>query len=74
MSQKRLVELQALGVNTWNELVRKYIPDATDELCEKVLWEFTEFPGGELKFIEKQIQEYADCNWNTEDDDEDNVE
>lgn len=29
---------------TWNDLVKKYIPNANDEDCEYILWNKTPFP------------------------------
>lgn len=43
---------------TWNDLIRKYIPKASDDECDYILWEKTCFPMGEYDVIEKQIQEY----------------
>ena len=45
---------------TWNDLVRKYIPNATDEECEYVLWNKTPFPITlNAKIIQDYIKEYA---------------
>lgn len=45
---------------TWNDLVRKHIPSATDEDCEYILLNETEFPCVlDRYYIEKQIVKYV---------------
>jgi hypothetical protein len=44
---------------TWNDLVRKYIPDATDKECDFILWEKTSFPLTDVEDVEEQIKEFA---------------
>lgn len=44
---------------TWQDLIRKYIPDASDKLCEFILWEKTAFPVAGFETVERQIQEAA---------------
>lgn len=44
---------------TWNDLVSKYFPDATDEDCHFLLWEKTAFPLVHGEKVEQQLQEYA---------------
>ena len=45
---------------TWNDLVRKYIPNATDEECEYVLWNKTPFSITlNTKIIQDYIKEYT---------------
>ena len=43
---------------TWNDLVRKYFPDASDKTCDSILWEKTAFPLVGVEIVEKQLQEY----------------
>lgn len=44
---------------TWNDLVRKYIPSASDDECEYILWNRTAFPCTfDKDLIEEQIVEY----------------
>lgn len=40
---------------TWIELAKKYFPDASDELADAILWEFTAFPVADRETIEKQL-------------------
>lgn len=42
---------------TWNDLVRKYFPDATDKDCDFILWETTAFPLVPAEEVERQLQE-----------------
>jgi len=44
---------------TWYDLVRKYFPNASDELCEYILWERTCFPICGREKVEKQLRELA---------------
>lgn len=39
------------------DIVRQWIPDASDDLCEYILWEKTCYPLGGLERIEHQIRE-----------------
>lgn len=49
---------------TWYDLVRRYFPNASDELCEYILWEETCFPVGSVEDVERQIRELrASCNY-----------
>ena len=43
---------------TWRDLVRKYFPNASDTICDFILWEKTAFPLVPAKEVEKQLQEY----------------
>jgi hypothetical protein len=43
---------------TWNDLVRKYFPNANDKECDFLLWEKTAFPLVPVEEVEKQLQEY----------------
>ena len=43
---------------TWQELVRKYFPNASDEECDFILWNKTAFPMGRIETVEQQIQQY----------------
>lgn len=44
---------------TWNDLVRVYFPNATNEECEYILWNRTAFPCScDKDLIEKQLIEY----------------
>ena len=45
---------------TWNDLVRKYFPDADDETCDFILWEKTAFPCADAEHVEKQIKELSE--------------
>lgn len=45
---------------TWDDLVKKYFPEASDDECDYILWEKTCYPMGEVEVIEKQIEEYKD--------------
>jgi hypothetical protein len=47
---------------TWNDLVRKYIPNATDEECKYILMERTAFPLASVETVENQIKDYATTN------------
>lgn len=42
---------------TWKDLVRKYFPDADDNLCTWILWTKTDYPFASPESIEKQLQE-----------------
>jgi hypothetical protein len=44
---------------TWNDLVRKYLPDATDKECDYILWEKTAFPLTDAEEVEEQIKEFV---------------
>jgi hypothetical protein len=44
---------------TWNDLVRRYIPDASDQLCDFILWEKTAFPLTNVEEVEEQIKEFV---------------
>ena len=45
---------------TWRDLVRKYIPDASNEFCDYILWNESGFPEfGTVAEIEEQIKDYA---------------
>ena len=41
---------------TWADLVRKYFPDADDQLVEFLLWEKTCFPLGSVEEVEGQLR------------------
>lgn len=41
---------------TWNDLVRKYFPNANDEECEFILWERTAYPFANVEEVEKELQ------------------
>jgi hypothetical protein len=43
---------------TWGDLVRKFFPNATDAICEFILWEKTAYPLVSAEEVEKQLQEY----------------
>lgn len=43
----------------WNGLVRKYFPNATDELCDLILWETTSFPMGNVAEVENQLEKLS---------------
>ena len=43
---------------TWIDLVRKHIPDVTEEQADFILWEKTAFPLASVEVVEKQIQEH----------------
>lgn len=43
---------------TWNDLVRRYFPDADDKACDYILWEKTAFPIADIETIEKHLQDY----------------
>ena len=40
---------------SWIDLVKKYFPDASDELCDFILWEKTCFPFGPIEDVEEDI-------------------
>ena len=42
---------------TWVDLVRKHIPNATDEECNYILWNLTCFPLCSAEMVEAQIVE-----------------
>jgi len=44
---------------TYKDLVRKYIPDASDEEIGFILWEHTCFPMGSSEMVEKLVRDYA---------------
>lgn len=44
---------------TWNDLVRKYFPDADDRFCEWILWERTNFPFAPAEYIEDELKDEA---------------
>jgi len=41
---------------TWADLVRKYFPDADDQLVEFLLWEKTCFPFGSAEEVERRLR------------------
>lgn len=43
----------------WIDIVRKYIPDVTDQEADFILWERTAFPVAGVETVELQIKEYA---------------
>lgn len=43
---------------TWIDLVRKYIPNVTEEQADFILWEKTAFPLASVEVVEKHIQEH----------------
>lgn len=43
---------------TWIDLVKKHIPDVTDQQADYILWEETAFPLAGIEIVEKQIQEF----------------
>lgn len=43
---------------TYEDLVRRYFPDATDDEVGFILWEKTCFPFGTAEHIEEQILEF----------------
>ena len=46
---------------TWNDLVRKYIVNATDEECDYILWNKTPFPiVMNVGVIESYLKAYVD--------------
>jgi hypothetical protein len=46
--------------NAMHDLVRKYIPNATDTMCEFILWErIKSYPCGSLEQIEHELLEYS---------------
>lgn len=47
---------------TFNDLVRKHIPNATDEKCEDILCEHTDYPLCSLEEAEKQIIDFIKKN------------
>lgn len=53
------------GSVTWNDLVRKHIPEATDEECDLILWEMTEFPLVTPAEVEAQIIKVAQARKET---------
>lgn len=44
----------------WKDLVRKYIPDATEQECDYILWTKTAFPMDRPEQVELQIKEFAE--------------
>lgn len=42
---------------TWNDLVRKYYPYATDDDCDFILWETTSFPMTSAERVEQEIRD-----------------
>ncbi|WP_433956968.1 hypothetical protein [Cytobacillus horneckiae] len=44
---------------TWNDLVRKYMPNASDSVCNFILWEKTAFPLASPEYIERQIENHV---------------
>jgi hypothetical protein len=45
---------------TWYDLVRKYFPNASDKVCEYILWEETCYPVGTPEDVETMIKELAE--------------
>ena len=52
------VSRRAEGMS-WNDLVRAWIPEASNAVCESLLWEGTCFPMGSVEQVERQIAEAA---------------
>jgi hypothetical protein len=44
----------------WIDIVRKYIPDVTEQEADFILWEKTAFPVAGLETVEQQIKEFAE--------------
>jgi hypothetical protein len=44
---------------TWRELVKQYIPEASDEEIDFVLWEMTAFPVCDIETLKMQLGEVA---------------
>ena len=44
---------------TWADLVRKYFPDADDQLVEFILWEKTCFPLCDAETVDKQLRKLS---------------
>lgn len=55
---KELIILNEYEGLEWERLVRKHIPNVTDEQCEYILWEKTTFPLGTIEEIEEKLVEY----------------
>lgn len=48
---------------TWDDLVREYIPDASDRECHDILWGETCFPFGSVDQVRMHIAQLA-CTMN----------
>ena len=44
---------------TWNDLTRRFFPDATDEECNFFLWETTCYPFGRVLTVARQLKKSA---------------
>ena len=49
-----------LSEMTWRDLVRKHIPNATDEECNHILWNLTCFPLCGVEEVQRQLAELAE--------------
>ena len=49
-----------LSEMTWRDLVRKHIPNATDEECNHILWNLTCFPLCGAEEVQRQLAELAE--------------
>ncbi len=50
---------------SFEDLIRKFEPDLTDEECDFILMEKTSFPFSDLETIERQLKDFFDkkkCN------------
>ena len=46
---------------TWNDLVKKYFPNANDEDCEYILWNKTPFPiSMDVELIKSYIKKHVE--------------
>ena len=45
---------------TWIDLVREYLPNATDDEANSVLWNWTAFPFGDEAQIRQQVKDFAE--------------
>ncbi|MCP4392671.1 MAG: hypothetical protein GY804_00095 [Alphaproteobacteria bacterium] len=44
----------------FEDLIRKFEPDLTDEECDFILWEKTAFPFCDMETVEGQLKDFFD--------------
>lgn len=47
-------------MKTWGDIVREYVPDATDEEVDYILWERTAYPVASEETVRRHLSEYVD--------------
>ncbi len=47
-------------ITSFEDLIRKFQPDLTDEECDFILWDKTGFPFADMETVERQLKDFFD--------------